>query len=391
MDKVREYNRVAEALVRYVETNTTDQADDVLTVPSEHYTDPARWQLEMDLIFKRLPLLLALTAELSKPGDYKAMDVIGLPILITRDGEGRTHAFLNVCAHRGAPVADEGRGNRSRFSCRYHGWTYANDGRLMGITDRQKFGELDPCSRGLTALPCDERAGMIFVVLTPGLAIDVPGFLGGMLDDLEQLELQNYHYCGSREIFGANWKVAYDGFLEGYHFATLHPRTINRRSINNVMHYDEFGPHLRIGFAQTHIRKLREVPKEQWWNRENNGYDFVRALFPNVSIFVAPEIGQIAQLLPGPTPGQNRTILNFVSPQPPQDQAETERIEQMIRFLRDVMNDDDYVLGLRIQKGLESSAFPGVVFGRNERGNQIFHRWVEHYATGAPLPEPRTP
>ena len=40
MDKVREYNRVAEALVRYVETNTTDQAEGVLTVPFQHYTNP---------------------------------------------------------------------------------------------------------------------------------------------------------------------------------------------------------------------------------------------------------------------------------------------------------------------------------------------------------------
>ena len=32
----------------------------------------------------------------------------GLPILITRDKEGHCHAFLNVCSHRGAPVAKEG-------------------------------------------------------------------------------------------------------------------------------------------------------------------------------------------------------------------------------------------------------------------------------------------
>jgi len=379
MDKAREYNRVAETLLRYVDTNTTDQAEGVLTVPVEHYTDPVRWQQEVDLIFKRLPLLLALTAELPRPGDYKAMEVIGLPVLIARGDDGRIRAFLNVCAHRGAPVAEEGKGNRSRFTCRYHGWTYAGDGRLLGITDSQKFADPDYCGRGLTALPCDERAGVIFVVLTPGLPIDVPGFLGDMLGDLEQLELQNYHFCGSRDIVGGNWKVAYDGFLEGYHFAALHPKTIHQRVISNVMHYDTFGPHMRIGFAQKNIRTLVEVPKEQWWTRENNGYDFVRALFPNVSIFVAPQIGQIAQLLPGPTPGRNRTILNFVSPRPPRNEAETAMIGQMMTFLHDAMNDEDYVMSLKVQKGLESGAFPDVVFGRNERGNQLFHQWVEHY------------
>ena len=93
MDKVTEYGSVAEALIRYVETNTTDQTDGVLAVPTRQYTDPQRWAREMDTIFKRLPLLLALSAELPKAGDYKAMDVIGLPVLITRDKDGKAHAL----------------------------------------------------------------------------------------------------------------------------------------------------------------------------------------------------------------------------------------------------------------------------------------------------------
>ena len=56
---------------------------------------------------------------------------------------------------------------------------------------------------------------------------------------------------------------------------------------------------MRIGFAQTGIKeKLGAAPKEKWGEMENNGYDFVRILFPNVSIFLAPEITQVAQLSP---------------------------------------------------------------------------------------------
>ena len=57
-------------------------------MPSVHYTDPERWSREMALIFKRVPLMLALTAELPNAGDYKAMTALGLPILITRGNDG---------------------------------------------------------------------------------------------------------------------------------------------------------------------------------------------------------------------------------------------------------------------------------------------------------------
>ena len=164
---------VAEVLLDYVEQDRTYQSDKIMTVPAASYTDPDMWAREMDLIFKRVPLMLALSAELPEPGSYKAMEALGFPLLITRDKSGVAHAFFNVCAHRGAPVAAAGHGKCSRFTCSYHSWTYSNDGRLLAVTDKEKFGEIDRSQRGLRELPCQERAGMIFAVLTPGAPIDV--------------------------------------------------------------------------------------------------------------------------------------------------------------------------------------------------------------------------
>jgi phenylpropionate dioxygenase-like ring-hydroxylating dioxygenase large terminal subunit len=143
---------------------------------------------------------------------------------------------------------------------------------------------------------------MIFVVLTPGAAIDLDGYFQGMLADFETAGLAGWSFLGSREIRGANWKVAFDGYLEGYHFASLHPTTIHPRTPSNVTHYESFGPHLRIGFPQVSIAKLRDVPRENWKVEENRGFDFVRILFPNISAFLAPELAQIAQLFPGRRP-----------------------------------------------------------------------------------------
>ncbi len=391
MDLVKTYGDIAETLLDYVENNRTDQAEDLLRVPARTYLDPERYNREMALIFKRLPLMLALSIELPNANDYKAMDVIGLPILITRGKDGKARAFLNVCSHRAAQVAPDGKGNCSRFSCPYHGWTYGGDGRLIGVADPGKFGPIDRATYGLTELPCEEQAGMIFAILTPGLPIDVAEFLGGMLDDLAALELDKWHFLGSRDIFGANWKVAYDGYLEGYHFAAAHSKTVAPRTYSNLMKYDFFGPHMRIAWAQTDIDGLRDIARDEWGRRENHGYDFTRTLFPNISIFLAPEMGQIAQLLPGPGPAENRTILNYLCREAPTDEAASAQVEDMCTFFGDVTHDEDYLLGRKVQKGLEAGAHEWVTFGRNEVGNQHFHHWLDHYlAEGRSANEPRT-
>lgn len=380
---------VAEKMLEYVETDSTFMTDTVMEVPSGSYTDPDQWGAEIELIFKRVPLMLALSCEMPNPGDYKAMEAVGLPILITRDRTGEVRAFLNVCSHRGAPVAPEGHGSCARFTCKYHGWTYGTDGTLIGISDRAKFGEIDKSTRGLRQLPCVEKNGMIFVCLTPDAPIDVDAYFGEMLDDYAKVGLKDWTFLGSRVIEGANWKIAFDGYLEGYHFAMLHPETIFPRTPSNVMHYEGFGPNIRIGFPQRSITKLREIPREQWDDQENNGFDFVRIFFPNVSAFLAPEIAQIAQLFPGPTPDKNRTVLLYARKEPPKDEEDKAQIEQMINFLRDVTYNEDYVIGMEIQRGLESGAHEKLVFGRNERGNQYFHEWLNWYLEDDPtLPKP---
>jgi phenylpropionate dioxygenase-like ring-hydroxylating dioxygenase large terminal subunit len=372
----------AEKMLEYVENDSTYMTEKVMEISSASYTDPDQWGAEMELIFKRVPLMLALTCEMPNPGDYKAMDAVGMPILISRDREGVVRAFLNVCSHRAAPVASEGHGNCARFTCKYHGWTYGTDGKLIGIADRAKFGDIDKGARGLRPLPCVEKNGMIFVCLTPDTPLDVDTYYG-------KVGMKDWAFLGSRVIEGANWKIAFDGYLEGYHFAMLHPETIFPRTPSNVMHYEGFGPNIRIGFPQRSIAKLREIPREQWENQENNGFDFVRIFFPNVSAFLAPEIAQIAQLFPGPTPDKNRTVLLYARRDPPKDEEDKANLEEMINFLRDVTYSEDYVIGLEIQKGLESGAHENLVFGRNERGNQYFHEWLNWYLEDDPtLPKP---
>jgi phenylpropionate dioxygenase-like ring-hydroxylating dioxygenase large terminal subunit len=391
LDRVQQIGDAAEIMLDYVENKQTFQTDRTYKVATQSYTNPDQFKAEMELVFKRVPLMLAFTAELPKAGDYKAMEAVGLPVLISRDRQGKVRAFLNVCSHRGAPVAPDGHGNCARFICKYHSWTYGQDGRLLGISEASTFGDVDKSAMGLRELPCEERSGMIFVCLSPNAPMDLDNHFRGFLEDFDALDFADWTYLGSRTIEGANWKIAFDGYLEGYHFQSLHPETIFPRTPSNCTHYEGFGPNMRIGFPQHSIaEQLKDVPRVEWGTRENYGYDFVRIFFPNVSIFIAPEITQVAQLFPGPTPDRNRTVLNYLRREPVKDDADRAGVEAAMNFFRDVTYKEDYLIGMEIQRGLESGAHDELTFGRNERGNQYFHEWLNWYLEDdASQPEPR--
>ena len=123
---------------------------------------------------------------------------------------------------------------------------------------------------------------MIFVSLTPDASIDLEDYLGGMLPELESFGFERWHMYKQNELPTSNWKVAHDGYLEGYHFAILHPKTIAQQVMTNIMTYDSFGPHQRVGFPTHKITELRNKPQQEWETEE--GITVVRTVFPNAVI-----------------------------------------------------------------------------------------------------------
>ena len=115
----------------HAEAGTMELADTIVEIPASNYFDKSRWQKEVDLIFKRIPLVLGVSNEIPNAGDYKSIDVLGVPVLILRNSNGQVKAYLNACIHRGAALVENGLGNKKRFSCPYHGWSYNEDGSLI--------------------------------------------------------------------------------------------------------------------------------------------------------------------------------------------------------------------------------------------------------------------
>src|SRR5262249_31394081 len=173
---------VGRRLLKHIEGRTTDLAADLFRNRVVAYACPDRARLERDRLFRARPGFMGLSARLSKPGDYLAGVGAGLPVLMTRGGDGAGGGFAHICRHRGAPVA-QGCGSARAFVCPYHGWTYDLAGRLLGTTDKAGFAGIDLATHGLVRLPAGERHGMLFVrpqPLQPGDSetIDIAADLG---------------------------------------------------------------------------------------------------------------------------------------------------------------------------------------------------------------------
>src|SRR4051794_40311030 len=232
---------LAKRMLAFHESGTTEQAAGNYRVPAANYIDSDRWQLEMERIFRRVPLPLALSCELREPNSYKALDVLGVPVLITRPANGAPQALLNVCRHRGAIVQEDGCGQARRFTCPYHAWAYDQQGCLAGIYREESFGAVDKGALGLTPLACEERAGIIFVTINAGPAMDIDEWLGDYAAELASLHLESWHVYDRREQPRPPWEVAYDGYLGGDHLASPPKDTLFKETMSNPMAGDADG------------------------------------------------------------------------------------------------------------------------------------------------------
>ena len=370
---------------KHAEAGTMELVENIVQVPASNYFDKSRWKKEVDLIFKRLPLVLGVSKEIPNPGDYKAIEALGIPVLIIRNSKNEVKAFLNACVHRGAALVEEGIGNKKRFSCPYHGWTYNEDGSLMGITSQKDFGDLEKNCNSLVSLPVLEKAGIIWVILNSESNIDMNKFLSGYDKMLDLFDLKNWHVFSTRVLKGPNWKVAYDGYLDLYHLPILHSETFGK-DISNQANYYEWGPHQRVVSPFARISSSEQggvleadldIPIEEW------PMDMLMAgvwtIFPNVSIASFRGGGRsimLSQLMPGETPEDSYTTQYYLMENQPTKEQEIEA-EKQFDLLEYVVREEDYSTGIQLQKGLKTGMIKNVMFGKNEGGGQCFHGWVD--------------
>jgi len=154
-------NAIREALSK-IKSTPFDQAT---VMPAAYYTSDDFMRLESEYVFRREWVCLGRADELASPGDYYTTELIGEQLLVTLGADGEIRVLSNVCRHRGNMIA-AGKGNRSRFTCNYHAWTYDFKGALIGAPLMSEAKNFDLRSCVLPSFRTEIWQGFLFVNLS---------------------------------------------------------------------------------------------------------------------------------------------------------------------------------------------------------------------------------
>ena len=339
------------------------------------YTSPEQLEAERRVLFRTMPLAVTRASDVAEPGSFVTHDAGGVPILVTRDREGRVRAMLNVCRHRGTRLVDQERGTAKAFVCRYHAWTYDLAGRLGHVPGEACFPNLSREGSGLVELPAEVRHGFVWVLPTPGAKLDVGAWLGDFDDDLAAFRLDEHVvFARSRSVRKANWKLVMEAFLEGYHVKSLHQRTLARFFRDDVI-VDTSGPHVRTIGARKTVAELRDVPRARWDLRAHTTPFY--NLFPNAVLVLHPETISHLALYPRGT-GEVEFVHTMLAPTPERSDA-WQRTWELID--EQVFAREDLAICESIQSVMGSGANEKFQLGALEASIRFFHDRIDEALT----------
>ncbi|HET7434402.1 MAG TPA: SRPBCC family protein [Thermoanaerobaculia bacterium] len=330
------------------------------TLPSRFYLDADVLRDENRHVFGKTWQLAGRAEQVREPGQYFTTNIAGEPLLVVRGTDGELRAMSNVCRHRAGPVA-RGEGKRPVLQCRYHGWTYATDGRLLTQPEFDGVAEFDRASCVLPPFRVEVWNELVFVNLDRN-AESLSSFFGELLSDMPKHDYSGFQLALRKDwTLDCNWKVYVDNYLEGYHIPIVHPGLF--RELDYPNYRTETKGNYSIQFAPT--RRPERI-------RTSGGDDEVRYfwIFPNLMLNVYPDNFSTNLILPL-GPHRTLTIFEWYFRDPA---AAKKELDETVAF-SDEIQIEDIEICESVQRGLQSETYDrGRYSVQRENGVHHFHQ-----------------
>ncbi len=349
------------------------------SLPAWTYRDPGFLALERERVFRRAWQLVCHASDVPAPGDYHTLELLNESLVVLRGEDGTLRGFHNVCRHRGARLLDGPRGHcGARIRCPYHAWTYASDGRLVGLPRRGDYDGLDPARHGLRPLDLEVLHGFVFVRIEPGLP-SVAEMTAPYAEELAAYRLEELVPQGRVTLRprAVNWKNVGDNYADDLHVPVAHPGLAR-------LFGDSYGLEARPWIDKMWGR-LQQQPSPAWSERmyqrllpEVEGWPAAAQrqwtyyrLWPNTALDVYPDQVDFMQWLPvSPDETLIREIV-YVRP-------DARREMRLARYLNWRINRqvslEDKALIERVQAGMASSGYTDGPLGKGEACLRSFAR-----------------
>lgn len=261
-------------------------AEEALTqgwsLPHSHQGSKDLLDFEQAHVFREGWALAGRVADWPTVGSRRVLTVGGVPVVVVRNGANALRAFVNICRHRGHPLVNDGDRAGPLMGCRYHGWSYDLQGRLV------RAPGLEPCpatasTLALEPLRLDVWRGLVFVSLSsdpPPLSVELAPAENAPSD----ATITGYRKQGRKMLsFTADWKQVQNNVVECYHCAGVHSRTLERMYRAEAFQEAGWKGRCRYGRAE-----MRDFP----------GVHHSIQLFPGTLIFLDPVVGLLARFYP---------------------------------------------------------------------------------------------
>ncbi len=333
-------------------------------LPNPCYVDPGYFARERDRLFARAWTCVGVASEISEIGDYRPVNLMGVPLLLVRDRERRIRVHHNVCSHRGVALVEKP-GNGPVLRCPYHSWAYDLGGRLLRTPDFGGPGvndvpAIDRGELGLREVRTGQWLDFIFVNLS-GDAEALEEWLAPLQRMWSHYDLTQLRHGGSADFaIKANWKLLTENTMEFYHLPWVH-QTLNSYSPTHAHYHCNAGDRF-VGTATRDYRPSitsgRQLPKFPGLTAEQELVGEYPVVFPNLWVGVQVDHFFAMVVYPrAPDVTEERLHLYFVGDEAlGPDYAELR--QEIVARWRSI-NLEDIGITERMQGGRHSPAFDG--------------------------------
>jgi choline monooxygenase len=329
------------------------QLDDAAVALERGWSLPYAWigssdlhELEQQSIWGRTWRAIAVESALELPGSRVVCSLGLVPIVVVRGNDGDLRGFVNVCRHRGYPVAGD-EACAAQLTCRYHGWVYELDGRLRAAPGANEIDDFDSAGLGLQPVQVACWRGVIFANADPAAAS-----LHEAYPDLEAtavdigFDLRAYKPYASLEIdIACDWKLLLDNVGECYHCPTMHASTLS--TLYEATEFEAATWNGGMRHAHARLAGTAEVHHSI-------------QLFPGTMLLMDPVMGMLSWFYPT-GPKSSRFVVRYLAA----PGVDADRLEYYVTQWSATLAEDKQILEAQMN---------GVACGRIDRGRLIASR-----------------
>ena len=335
-----------------------------LSLPGWVYHDPAYFPVEMARLIRPAWQIVCHESDIAGAGDWRSLEILRESVVVIRGADRVVRAFANVCRHHGSRLVDGDEGCAKRLTCPYHGWTYAADGRLVGVPHREDYPGLDPDALGLIPVELENWRGFLFVRLEGG-APSVAEMMAPYEAEVAPHRFEELRALGRitlrpREV---NWKNVADNYSDALHINVAHPGLTR---LFGTGYGIEAGEHVDRMWGDLLQRPSSNISERAYQHFLPDGAGrrwLYLKLWPNVAFDIYPDQVDFMHFVPvGPT----ETLIREISYAVPDERREMKAARYLNWRINRRVNEEDTALIRRVQQGMESSYYRPGPLGESE-------------------------